>query len=178
MVIYFLRHASAGEKRANPKQDEKRPLDKLGIEQSRYVGRALALVDTQVDAILSSPLKRATQTAALVGNELGYDAKIHLEAALRPEAGFDGFRSLIRKYAKFDSIMVIGHNPSLTEFCSLLLTAGGDDGVLDLKKGAVARVEYTGKKNAVLEWCLTPKLAKILQSSSEGLRSRPNTARK
>lgn len=178
MVIYFLRHASAGEKRSNPKQDEKRPLDKLGIEQSRYMGRALASIDTQVDAIVSSPLKRATQTAALVGNEIGYDGKISLDAALRPEADFDSFRSMLRKYAKFDSIMVVGHNPSLTESCSLLLTSGGDDGVIDLKKGAVARVEYSGKKNAVLEWCLTPKLAKSLQSSSDGLKSRPNTARK
>lgn len=178
MIIYFLRHASAGQKRANPKQDEKRPLDKLGIEQSRYMGLLLASIDTQVEAIISSPLKRATQTAALVGNEIGYDGKIHLEAVLRPEADFEAFRALLRKYAKSEAVMVVGHNPSLSEFCSLLLTAGGDDGVIDLKKGAVARLEYSGKKNAVLEWCVTPKMAKTLQSSSDRSKSRPNTARK
>lgn len=177
MVIYFLRHASAGEKRANPKQDEKRPLDKQGIEQAREIGRALAALDTQIDAIISSPLTRATQTASLVSNELGFDEKIRLDPALRPEAQFESFRAMLSKLVKLDAVMVVGHNPTLSEFCSLLLTAEGYDVVVDLKKGAVARVEYTGKKNAVLQWCLTPKLVKSLQTS-ETARSRPKTARK
>ena len=71
MILYFLRHASAGEHFANPKKDEKRALDKEGIEQCGYIGRALAALDVQVDAIVSSPLKRCTQTASLVGNEIG-----------------------------------------------------------------------------------------------------------
>ena len=58
MILYFLRHASAGEHVANPKKDEKRALDKEGIEQCGYIGRALAALDVQVDAIVSSPLKR------------------------------------------------------------------------------------------------------------------------
>ena len=67
MILYFLRHASAGEHLATPKKDEKRALDQEGIEQCGYVGRALAALDVQVDAIVSSPLKRAAQTASLVG---------------------------------------------------------------------------------------------------------------
>jgi len=67
MIIYFLRHASAGEPLVNPKKDEKRALDKEGIEQCGYVGRALAAIEAQVDVIISSPLKRCTQTASLVG---------------------------------------------------------------------------------------------------------------
>jgi phosphohistidine phosphatase len=51
---------------ANPKKDEKRGLDKEGIEQCGYVGRALAALNVQVETIISSPLKRATQTASLV----------------------------------------------------------------------------------------------------------------
>ena len=51
MIIYFLRHASAGEHLANPKKDEKRALDKEGIEQCGYVGRALAALEAQVDVI-------------------------------------------------------------------------------------------------------------------------------
>ena len=66
MQIFFLRHANAGEPKLNPAKDEKRPLDKLGIEQSHDVGRALAALDVTVDAVLSSPLRRATQTASVV----------------------------------------------------------------------------------------------------------------
>ena len=98
MIIYLLRHASAGERMSNPKKDEKRPLDKTGIEQCGYVGRALTALDVQVDVIFSSPLKRATQTASLVGNEMGYEGKLQLTEALRPEASFADFRKLLDKY--------------------------------------------------------------------------------
>ena len=85
MIIYFLRHASAGESLDDPKKDEARGLDKEGIRQCTYVGKALAALDVSVDVIATSPLKRATQTASLVGNEIGFEGKLHKEDALRPE---------------------------------------------------------------------------------------------
>ncbi len=99
MIVYFLRHASAGESVLNPKKDEKRGLDKDGIEQCGYVGRALTAIDAQVDVIISSPLKRATQTASLVGNEMGYEGKLQIDAGLRPGSNFADFRRLLEKYA-------------------------------------------------------------------------------
>lgn len=177
MIIYFLRHGSAGEKRANSKQDDKRPLDKQGIEQCRYVGAALSASDVQVDQVISSPLKRATQTASLVGTEMGYEGDVKIEQAMRPEASFEAFRDMLRKYSKLDSIMVVGHNPSITEFCSLLLTNGIESQMIELKKCGVARVEYSGKNNAVLHWSLTPKLVRSVQTSFTS-KSLPKTARK
>src|ERR1700729_1402241 len=100
MIIYFLRHASAGESLTNPKKDEQRALDRGGIEQCGYIGRALAAMDLHVDMILTSPLKRAAQTASLVGNELSYEGKLQLEDALRSEATFADFRKLIEKYSR------------------------------------------------------------------------------
>ncbi len=76
------------------------------------MGRALAALDVQVDIILSSPLKRAAQTASLVGNEMGYEGKLQLEDALRPSATFADFRKMLDKYARHDAIMVVGHNPT------------------------------------------------------------------
>src|ERR1700687_435657 len=111
MFLYFLRHASAGQTLSSAKKDEKRGLDKDGIEQCGYIGRALAALGVQVDVIISSPLKRATQTAALVGNEMGHEGKLVTENALRPEAGFADFQKMIDKYARQDSMMVVGHNP-------------------------------------------------------------------
>ena len=85
MQIFFLRHANAGEPKLNPVKDEKRPLDKLGIEQSHDVGRALAALNITVDAIISSPLRRATQTAAVVANEIDHEEKVDYRQ--RPAAG-------------------------------------------------------------------------------------------
>src|SRR5246127_4731621 len=105
MIVYFLRHANAGQRMLSPKKDEKRALDKEGIEQCGYVGRALAALDTQVDTIISSPLKRSTQTASLVGNEMGHEGKLQIEAALRPQATFAEFRKLLDKFARQEAIM-------------------------------------------------------------------------
>src|SRR5580693_4500849 len=107
MIIYFLRHASAGEPLSNPKRDEKRALDETGVEQCGYVGRALTALDVQVDVILSSPLKRAAQTASLVGNEMGHEGKLQLEDGLRPGAAFADFRKLLDRHVRHDAIMVV-----------------------------------------------------------------------
>src|SRR5216110_1249848 len=138
MIIYFLRHANAGERMASPKKDEKRGLDKEGIEQCGYVGRALAALNVQVDAIVSSPLKRSTQTASLVGNELGYEGKLQLDAALRPGAGLAEFRKLLDKYSRLEALMVVGHNPNLSQFLGSMISDSGCEASVELKKGAVA----------------------------------------
>jgi phosphohistidine phosphatase len=176
MIVYFLRHASAGEPFTNPKKDEKRALDRGGIEQCGYVGRALAALDVHVDMMVSSPLKRAAQTASLVGNELSYEGKLQFEDALRPTASFADFRKLLDKYSKYEAIMVVGHNPSLAEFTGRCISATGCEAAVELKKGAVAKVEM-GRNSAVLQWCVTPKIAKALYAGAAD-KSRPKTSRK
>ncbi|MFY9742791.1 MAG: phosphohistidine phosphatase SixA [Candidatus Sulfotelmatobacter sp.] len=176
MIIYFLRHASAGQHMVNPKKDEKRPLDKDGIDQCGYVGRALAAMAVQVDVIASSPLKRATQTASLVGNEMGYEGKLQMETALRPEATLADFRKLLEKYAAQESIMVVGHNPNLSQFLGTVISDSGSEASVDLKKGAVARVEMR-RNSGTLQWCVTPKALRTLYAAAVES-SRPKTSRK
>jgi phosphohistidine phosphatase len=176
MTIYFLRHANAGEHLKDPKKDEKRPLDKAGIEQCGYVGRALAALDVQVEAIISSPLKRAAQTASLVGNEMGYEGKLLFEDALRPNGSFADFRRLLEKYARMEAIMVVGHNPNLSEFLGRSIGENGCQANIDFKKGAVARVE-TLRNAGSLQWCLTPRIIRTLHAAAAES-SRPKTSRK
>ena len=176
MIVYFLRHASAGQSLINPRKDEKRALDKEGIEQCGYVGRALAALDAQVDAIVSSPLKRATQTASLVGNEMGFEGKLQLDPGLKPGATFADFRRLLEKYANVESLMVVGHNPNLSQFLGSVISDSGCEAAIDLKKGAVARVEMR-RNSGTLNWCLTPKALRNLYTAAVES-SRPNTSRK
>jgi len=176
MILYFLRHASAGERIGNPKKDEKRALDQNGVEQCGYVGRALTALDVQVDMILSSPLKRSAQTASLVGNEMGYEGKLQFEDALRPTANFADFRKMLDKYNSQEAIMVVGHNPNLSEFLGRCVSEAGCEAVIELKKGAVAKVEM-GRSSAALHWCLTPKILRALHAAAVES-SRPKTSRK
>jgi phosphohistidine phosphatase len=176
MILYFLRHASAGEHVLNPKKDEKRALDKEGIEQCGYIGRALTALNAQVDAIVSSPLKRCTQTASLVGNELGYEGKLLMDAALRPGTGLADFRRLLEKYSKLEALMVVGHNPNLSQFLGSVISDSGCEASIELKKGAVAKVEMR-RTLGTLQWCLTPKVLRTLYVTAVES-SRPNTSRK
>ncbi|MGZ4887658.1 MAG: phosphohistidine phosphatase SixA [Candidatus Angelobacter sp.] len=174
MLLYFLRHASAGKTMLNPKKDERRALDEEGILQARYVGRLLANLDVQVDQIISSPLKRARQTASLVANELAFEAAVQIDDALRPEADFEQFQAMLARYRKYDAVMVVGHNPSFTEFLSKSVSAASGAAQIEFKKGAVARVEMQGR-TGTLDWLVTPKIARTLQTSLK-LSSRPKTS--
>lgn len=176
MFIYFLRHASAGQRVTNAKKDEKRGLDKDGIEQCGYVGRALAALGVHVEVIISSPLKRSSQTASLVGNEMGHEGKLVLENGLRPEATYSDFQKMLTKYARHDAILLVGHNPNLREFLGRVISANGCEAAIDLKKGAVAKVE-SGRSSGSLSWCFTPRILRTIHAAAaESVR--PKTSRK
>src|SRR5271165_808451 len=175
MDIYLLRHASAGQ--YNPAgNDDKRPIDKTGEQQSHDVGRALAALELKLDAVISSPLTRAMQTAEIAVAELGHKDKIVIDAALRPEASYEEFEDLLARYGKKKAIMVVGHNPSMTDFLSRML-AGDSAEFIDFKKGAVAKIERDGHQPAVLKWCMTPKVVRAIQQASASS-SRPKTVSK
>ena len=176
MIVYFLRHASAGQHKILPKEDDKRPIDKVGEQQCHDVGRALAALDVKLDVIISSPLTRAVQTAELTAKELGYKSKIITNEAMRPEASYDQFHDLMEHYIDSDAIMVVGHNPSITEFLLRLVTGSDHSECIDFKKGAVAKVEVQ-EGQGVLNWLFTPKMASKLQALS-AKSSRPKTSRK
>jgi phosphohistidine phosphatase len=176
MFIYFLRHASAGQHLSDAKKDEKRGLDKDGIEQCGYMGRTLVGLGVQTDLIITSPLKRSAQTASLVGNEMGYEGKLVLENALRPEANYSEFQKMLAKYARYESIMLVGHNPNLREFLGRVICGNGCEAAIELKKGAVAKVEMR-RSSGSLSWCVTPRIVRTVHAAAAES-ARPKSSRK
>lgn len=176
MIVYFFRHASANQHKILPKEDEKRPIDKVGEQQCHVVGRALVALGVEVDTVISSPLTRAVQTAELAVTELGFKDRIVISDAMRPEASYDQFHDLLEHYSTSKAIMVVGHNPSITEFLLRMVTGSDHSECIDFKKGAVAKVDFEDGKG-VLNWLFTPKMASKLQALS-AKSSRPKTSRK
>jgi phosphohistidine phosphatase len=174
MNLYVLRHASAGTRRANPKIDVKRPLDKEGKQQCLLVGRFLSALNVQFDRVVSSPLKRALQTASLVGNETGYDSKIDLSDGLAPEATVQKFHDLVRGLAKYENVLVVGHNPNISVFLASLIAPGRTS--IRMRKGAIARVDCT-RLPGTLHWLVDPRILRGIYSKATK-RSRPKTSRK
>jgi phosphohistidine phosphatase len=82
---------------------------------------------------------------------------------------------LLEKYSKQEAIMVVGHNPSLSEFLGRTISDTGCEAGTELKKGAVAKVEMG--RNSALHWCVTPKILRALYAVAAES-SRPKTSRK
>ena len=116
MNLFILRHASAGTGTANPELDRKRPLDNEGVRHCLLLARVLNAMNIEFDVIVSSPLKRSLQTAALIATETGYKSRVRESDSLAPEATLKDFKKLLNDYRDRDSILVVGHNPNLSVF--------------------------------------------------------------
>ena len=175
MNLYIMRHANAGLRRENPLLDSKRGLVKEGKDQCMLMARMLSALKVQIDVIVSSPLKRAMQTAQFVGTELGYEAKVEISPALAPDAEYRAFQELVAKYANREGILVVGHNPNLFQFLGKMITGNGGAS-LRLRKGAIARVDLD-RHPPQLQWLIDPRTARSIYASV-GKSSRPKTSRK
>ena len=166
MNLYILRHASAGLRRTNPLLDVKRPLDKEGKKHSLQLAYVLNALNIQFDLIISSPLKRSLQTAAMIGTETGYEAPIQQSEALAPSATLRDFQKLLREIANRENVLVVGHNPNLTTFLgSLLVPASSPEAKIRLRKGSIARVVLT-RGPATLQALLDPRTVRALYATS------------
>jgi phosphohistidine phosphatase len=178
MNLFILRHASAGERRPNPVLDRKRPLDKDGKRYCLQLGAVLNELNLQFDLIVSSPLKRSLQTASLVGTEMGYEAQILMSNALTPEASFRDFQRLLSDCRGYENLLVVGHNPNITQFLANLLAGPHSTTLphLRLRKGSLARISLD-RGPATLQWLLDPRPVRALYTTSTKS-SRRKTSRK
>jgi len=175
MNLYLMRHANAGVPRDNAKLDAKRGLIAEGKEQCMIMGRILGALKVQPEVIVSSPLKRALQTAQFVGNELGYEGKVEISQALEPEATYADFLKLLDTLADRQEVLVVGHNPNLFQFLGRIITGNGGAGVR-MRKGAVARIDME-KRPPLLQWLVDPRMARWIYASV-AKSSRSKTSRK
>jgi phosphohistidine phosphatase len=183
MNLFILRHASAGVRRANPLLDVKRPLDKDGKSQCLQLAHVLNALKLSFDLVVSSPLKRSQQTAQLVATETGYEQKILISNALAPSATFAHFQRLLRECSAFENVLIVGHNPNLTQFLGQILGVGATDDPagstparIRLRKGSLARLSLQ-RGAAVLQSLLDPRVVRALYTTSIKS-SRRKTSRK
>jgi phosphohistidine phosphatase len=178
MNLYILRHASAGLKRNNPLLDLKRPLDKEGKTHCLQLAHVLNAMKITFDLVVSSPLKRSLQTAQLVGTETGFEQKILISNCLAPTANFAQFQRLLRECGAYENVLVVGHNPNITQFLSQLLSGPTETPIVNvrLRKGSLARVSML-RGPAVLQTLLDPRVVRALYATS-AKSSRRKTSRK
>jgi phosphohistidine phosphatase len=175
MILYLMRHANAGTIRENPTLDAKRGLVKEGKEQCMLMARVLNALKAPIDVIISSPLKRALQTAQLVGTELGYEARVEISPALGLNGNYADFQKLLAKYTDREGILVVGHNPNMFQFLGRLITGNGG-AAIRMRKASIARVDMN-QHPPRLQMLMDPRSARAIYSSATKS-LRPKTSRK
>ncbi len=162
MRIYVVRHAAAGQP-GSYTNDEERPLTDKGVAQMRLVARGLAALEIDPRAVFSSPLVRARQTADILARALGKKTRVAEADVLAPgHAPAEVVEFLAEE--DVDEIAIVGHEPQLGNVVSLMV-AGSDEPVVDMKKAAVACVEFEGKVEpgqGCVAWHLVPSVIEAL----------------
>jgi phosphohistidine phosphatase len=123
-MLWLLRHAEAVE--GGP--DDERTLTERGVLQAEAAGRALANLGVHLDACLSSPKRRAIQTAERACEPLG------VEVTAEPALGGEPF-DVHELTAGLGEVLLVGHDPS---FSLLLHDLTGTQA--RMKKGGLAGV--------------------------------------
>ena len=85
MDLFILRHGEAGKRISPGQNDAKRPLTVAGEEEIAKIAEALERIGIRFDIVLTSPLKRAYQTADIVAKESKSQKKMQKLQELSPE---------------------------------------------------------------------------------------------
>ena len=153
MQLIFLRHGPAGSRAAWQGPDGERPLTDDGRAVVRRVAALLAGAGVRPDAVLTSPLVRARQTAEIAAAALG--CAEHLADDERLAGGFDrrSLASVVAEHPAARVLMLVGHEP---DFSATIAEVTG--GAVTVKKAGVARIDLDEQTTrGTLVWLLPPR---------------------
>jgi phosphohistidine phosphatase len=158
MQIYLLRHGIAETGRVGH-PDSERALTTEGREKLRRVLKRARAAEVEPTLILSSPYRRALETAQEAAGALGYRGPVEKMQALVPEASPHDAWDEIRKRRNEKAILLAGHEPMMSSMAAFLLASPGL--TVEMKKAALVRVDCDrlgAQPAGVLKWMLTPAL--------------------
>jgi phosphohistidine phosphatase len=159
MQIYLLRHGIAEDPRPG-QPDPERALTNEGREKLRRVLKQASKAGVAPSLILSSPYRRALETAGVAVEVLGYAGKVVRTRALTPEASpLDAWEE-IRTRKDEPAILLASHEPLMSSMAAFLLDSPALQ--VDMKKAALVRVDcdrFGPEARGILKWMLTPAVS-------------------
>ncbi len=122
-MLYIIRHAKSSWDNTELR-DFDRPLNDRGLKDAPRMGKRLKERGVHPDVMISSPAVRALATCRALALSLGYpEDRIKVDKRLY-HAGEEQLLSVIKECRNFQDpavLLVVGHNPGLTEFANRLL---------------------------------------------------------
>jgi phosphohistidine phosphatase len=138
MHIYFLRHGDASS--SSRYSDSDRPLTDLGVRQATVVANFLQRMNVAVNIMLTSPLKRAQDTASIALPNIDKRQIIITELLVNgsdPELLFNELNE-----RKASAALLVGHEPYLSEAISLLV-GGNLNMEIEMRKCTLALIDIS-----------------------------------
>lgn len=167
MNLYLLRHGIALVRTGSSLSDDReRPLSRKGIKRMRKAAKGLLRLNIPFDAVLTSPVLRARQTAEIVVNTLGKESRLEEISGLAPESTVEHLMPDLTRYQDRQHLLLVGHEPLLSQVAAYLLNGkplGGP--TLELKKGSLCHIEIASPASDApgkLRSLLTPKQLRSL----------------
>jgi phosphohistidine phosphatase len=152
--LCVLRHAHAGVSLAWEGDDDVRPLTEKGRRQAERVGRLLAAAGYIPDAVITSPLVRARETADIVADLLG--APVRVEPRLGEPLSLATLERILDDAGGPRRPVLVGHDPDFSELVSELVGAP-----VTMRKGSLARIDVErplAPGSGELRWLVPPDL--------------------
>ncbi|HEY3203201.1 MAG TPA: phosphohistidine phosphatase SixA [Thermoanaerobaculia bacterium] len=162
MEIWLLRHAAAEDQSVSGR-DADRTLTEDGHRRARQVARGLAVLEPEIEVILTSPYHRARQTAEPFARALR--VKLRESRGLEPGRDPDEILGEIREEG-LGSVLLVGHEPHLGNVLGRLIS-GRSGLTVPMKKAAIARLSWEGSGQATLRAVLPPKVLESLASKRD-----------
>jgi phosphohistidine phosphatase len=159
--LYLLRHGVAVPHGTEGYEDDDRPLTEKGERRVRQVARGLRRIGIKLDKILTSPLPRASRTAEIVADVLGVAFLLEEADALKPEATAESIRDWFATRPE-PRVMLVGHNPNLSEFLTLTLIGRPRQTLCDLRKAGLAALRDDPNGRFQVDWIARPRLIRRL----------------
>lgn len=157
--LYIVRHGEAEE--AAGSEDAQRSLTKKGRKQIRRLARWMRKRGVQVQAVATSPLDRAAQSASILQEKLGTPPPTVVPELAGHAPAKDLATALAPLFEGVDHLLVVGHQPQLGQLVSLLVT-GGLYGRFDLAKGSLCHIsceEFLPGKCGSLDLLFNPSFS-------------------
>jgi phosphohistidine phosphatase len=152
--LYLVRHGVA-EDHAASGRDADRALTKSGRDKTEKAARGLEALEVTPAIILTSPLVRTRETAEIIADRLGGIAVEDCDA-IQPGIDHAAVARLLARRLRDGNLMLVGHEPDMSELFSFLLT-GARSVQSHFKKGTVACLsagELPPDGLAALEWLM------------------------
>lgn len=164
MHILLFRHGPAGERDPLRWPDDRdRPLTDKGRARTRDAARGLVALEPSLTRILTSPLVRAADTAALLAAEAEEAGRPEVLEALAPGGSWREVMARLQEEPADARVALVGHEPDLGKLAGVLLF--GAPAALPLKKAGACLITFEGRADfggGALRWLLTPRLVRGL----------------